>query len=204
MDELRRTGNSPTDMAHQIMEMMHLKYERANLAFLLSCQNVMDGEAGKYGRRTITQFLRQETKPAPFGEYSDSDGWNEISVSAHYLTGCLLHEYQHQEGAIKKLMQGTFGQAFRSDHTRKESRKVTFSSGTMSSYAIMNENWMILSWVMVQSETEKSQKPPYEGLANRYSAAGIEKVQCQWVDRWELINIKLIIITCIAFHVLYL
>ncbi|XP_032365781.1 uncharacterized protein LOC116683514 [Etheostoma spectabile] len=165
------------------MEMMHLKYERAHLAFLLTCQNVMDGEAGKYDLRTITQFIRQETKPAPFGEYGDSGGWNGISVSAHYLTDCLLHEYQHQEGAITKLLQGTFGQAFRSDHTRKVARKVTFSSGTMSSYAVMNENWMILSWVMVQSETEKSLKPMYEGLAHRYSTASIEKAHYQWVDR---------------------
>jgi len=57
---------------------------------------------------------------------------------------------------MNTLLQGTFGQAFRSDHTRKIARKVTFSSGSMSSYAVMNENWMILSWVMVQSETEKS------------------------------------------------
>ncbi|CAK6973698.1 uncharacterized protein LOC122992512 [Scomber scombrus] len=53
----------------------------------------------------------------------------------------------------------------------------------MSSYAIMNENWMILSWVMVQSETEKSLKPMYEGLSNRYSTTGIVKAQYQWVDR---------------------
>ncbi|XP_068586790.1 uncharacterized protein [Cebidichthys violaceus] len=183
MDELRRTGNSPTDMAKQIMEMMRLKFERAHLAYLLSCQNIMDAEAGKYDQRTITQFIRQETKPAPFREYADPVGWNGISVSAHYLTDCLLHEYQHQESAIKKLLQDTFGQALRSDHTRKVARKVTFSSGTMSSYAVMNENWMILSWVMVQSETEKSLKPMYEGLAQRYSTAGIEKAQYQWVDR---------------------
>ncbi|XP_026200512.1 uncharacterized protein LOC113151805 isoform X2 [Anabas testudineus] len=183
MDELRRTGNSPTDMASQITEIMHLKYERANLAYLLSCQNIIDGESGKYGQKTITQFIRQETKPAPFGDYSDSDGWNGISVSAHYLTDCLLYEYQHQEEPIKKLLQGTFGQAFRSDHTRKVARKVTFSSGTMSSYAVMNENWMIVSWVMVQSEAEKSLGPMFEGLANRYSNAGIEKAQYHWVDR---------------------
>ncbi|KAA8578549.1 hypothetical protein FQN60_007117, partial [Etheostoma spectabile] len=52
-----------------------------------------------------------------------------------------------------------------------------------SSYAVMNENWMILSWVMVQSETEKSLKPMYEGLAHRYSTASIEKAHYQWVDR---------------------
>ncbi|KAJ4939015.1 hypothetical protein JOQ06_028478 [Pogonophryne albipinna] len=183
LDELRRSGKSPTDMAKQITELMHLKYERADLAYLLSCKNIMDGEEGKYDQRTITQFLRQETKPAPFGEYGDSDGWNGISVSAHYLTDCLLHEYEHQQGAITKLLQGTFGQAFRSDHTRKVARKVTFSSGTMSSYAVMNENWMILSWVMVQSETEKSLKPLYQGLEQRYRTAGVEKAQYHWVDR---------------------
>ncbi|KAM3620742.1 uncharacterized protein V6R79_001354 [Siganus canaliculatus] len=183
LDELRRTGNSPTDMAKQIMEMMHLKYERAHLAYLLSCQNIMDAEAGRSGQRTITQFIRQKTQPDSFGAYEDPHGWNGISVSAHYLTDCLLQEYQHQEAAIKKLLQGTFGQAFRSDHTRKIARKVTFSSGTMSSYAVMNENWMILSWVMVQSETEKSLTSLYEGLATRYSAAEVEKAQYQWVDR---------------------
>ncbi|XP_028995810.1 uncharacterized protein LOC114848997 [Betta splendens] len=183
MDELRRTGNSPTDITNQVMEVMHLKYERANLAYLLSCQNIMDGESGKYGQQTITQFIRKETKPAPFGEYGDSDGWNGISVSSHYLIDCLLSEYQHQEGAINKLLQGTFGHAFRSDHTRKVARKVTFSSGAMSSYAVMNEHWMIVSWVMVQSETEKSLRPMYEGLSNRYDTAGIEKARYHWVDR---------------------
>ncbi|XP_073673185.1 uncharacterized protein [Garra rufa] len=170
-------------MANQVMEMMHLKYERAHLAYLLSCQNILDAEAGKYGQRSITGFLRNETQPAPFGEYADPNGWSGIAVSAHYLTDCLLHEYQRQERAIIQLLQGTFGQAFHSDHTRKVARKVTFTSGTMSSYAIMNESWMILSWVMVQSETEKSLEPMYRGLANRYQTAGMEKAHYQWVDR---------------------
>ncbi|XP_056600956.1 uncharacterized protein LOC130418841 [Triplophysa dalaica] len=177
MDELQRTGKSPSDMARQVIEMMHLKFERADFAYLLSCQNVLDSEAGKYGQKTITGFLRNETKPAPFGEYDDPDGWNGISVSADYLTDCLLYEYQRQQVAIRKLLQGTFGQALRSDHTRKVARKVTFTSGTMSSYATMNENWMILSWVMVQSETERSLEPMYQGLANRYNIAGVEKAR---------------------------
>ena len=61
MDELRRTGNSPNDMANQVMEMAHLKYERANLAYLLSCQNIMDGESGVYGQRNITRIFRQKS-----------------------------------------------------------------------------------------------------------------------------------------------
>ncbi|GAA6069383.1 uncharacterized protein LOC113642200 [Tachysurus ichikawai] len=180
LDELRHTGKSPTDMANQVMEMMHLKYERANLAYLLTCQSV---QARKYGQKSITGFMRKETQPAPFGDYDDTDGWNGLCVSAHYLTDCLLHEYQCQKEAITKLLQGTFGQAFHSDHTRKVARKVTFTSATMSSYATMNEHWMVVSWVMVQSETEKSLEPMYQGLAHRYRMAGVEKAQYQWVDR---------------------
>ncbi|TWW62937.1 hypothetical protein D4764_04G0015840 [Takifugu flavidus] len=59
----------------------------------------------------------------------------------------------------KKLLQGTLGQVFRWDHTRKMARKVTLASGAMSSLAVMNENWLIVSWVMVQAETERSLHP---------------------------------------------
>lgn len=185
MDELRRSGKSPNDMANQLSEVLHLKFERAHLAYLLSVQNVRDAEAGLYGQKTITGALRKDNTPAPFGDYGDTDGWHGVSVSAHYLVECLLHEYQRQEAALTQLLQGTFGQVFRSDHTRKVARKVTLLSGTMSSYAVMNENWMILSWVMLQSESEQSLESMYCGLSNRYSAAGIPKAKYQWVDRYK-------------------
>ncbi|KAJ8334001.1 hypothetical protein SKAU_G00413200 [Synaphobranchus kaupii] len=183
MHELRRTGKSPGDMAKQVMEMLHLKYEQAHLACLHSVENVRDGEAGVFGHRTITGFIRGDTEAAPFGRYSDADGWSGVSISAFYLTDCLLHEFQRQEEDINLLLQGTFGQVLRSDHTRKVARKVTLTSGTMSSYAVMNENWMILSWVMVQSESEASLEPLYEGLAQRYTTAGVQKASYQWMDR---------------------
>lgn len=183
MDELRRTGKSPTDMANQVNELMHLKYERAHLAYLHAIESVRDAEAGIYGQRTIGQFLRKENTPRAFGSYDDQDGWYGVSVSSFYLTDCLLDEYKRQEPAMSKLLQGTFGQVFRSDHTRKVARKVTLASGVMSSYAIMNENWLIVSWVMVQSETERSLEPMYQGLAKRYGDAGVEKAGFHWMDR---------------------
>ncbi|KAL2087402.1 hypothetical protein ACEWY4_016231 [Coilia grayii] len=184
MDELRRSGKSPTDMANQVNELMHLKYERAHLAYLLAIKNVRDAEAGVYGQRTLGQFLEKERMaPREFGSYGDADGWCGVSVSAHYLTDCLLDEYRRQESSISTLLQGTFGRVFRSDHTRKVARKVTLASGVMSSYAIMNENWMVVSWVMVQSETEKSLGPMYSGMAKRYEDAGVEKACFHWMDR---------------------
>ncbi|KAJ8353430.1 hypothetical protein SKAU_G00209970 [Synaphobranchus kaupii] len=183
MDELRRSSRSPNDMANQLTEMLHLKFERAHLAYLHSINNIRDAEAGLYGQRTITGFLRQDDTPAPFGGYEDADGWCGVSVSPHYLVECLLQEHKRQEPALTKLLQGTFGQVFRADHTRRVARKVVLASGTMSSYAVMNENWMILSWAMLQSECDRSLEPMYEGLARRYSAAGIEKAGYQWVDR---------------------
>ncbi|XP_053481092.1 uncharacterized protein LOC128607877 [Ictalurus furcatus] len=183
MDELRHSEKSPNDMANQLSEVLHLKYERAHLAYLLSVQNIRDAEAGLYGQRTITGALRKDDTPAPFEGYEDTDGWYGVSVTAHYLVECLLQEYQRQEAALTQVLQGTFGQVFRSDHTRKVARKVTLSSGIMSSYAVMNENWMILFWMMLQSESEWSLEAMYCGLANRYSAAGIPKTRYQWVDR---------------------
>ncbi|XP_036409935.1 uncharacterized protein LOC118795507 [Megalops cyprinoides] len=183
MDELRRTGKSPTDMANQVNELMHLKYERAHLAYLHAIESVRDAEAGVYGQRTIGQFLRKEDTPRAFGPYDDADGWCGVSVSAYYLTDCLLDEFRRQEPAMSKILQGTFGQIFRSDHTRKVAQKVTLASGVMSSYAVMNENWLIVSWVMVQSETERSLQPMYQGMAKRYSDAGVEKAGYHWMDR---------------------
>ncbi|KAL0195349.1 hypothetical protein M9458_008921, partial [Cirrhinus mrigala] len=51
----------------------------------------------------------------------------------------------------------------------------------MSSYAVMNKNWMILYWGMLQSESEQSLESMYCGLANCYSA-GFLKARYQWVD----------------------
>ncbi|XP_028461704.1 uncharacterized protein LOC114573624 [Perca flavescens] len=58
MDEMM-SGRSPEDMAKQLTEALHLKYEKAHLAYLLSVQNIRDAEAGVYGQRTITGLLRQ-------------------------------------------------------------------------------------------------------------------------------------------------
>nr|XP_054592907.1 uncharacterized protein LOC107373186 isoform X2 [Nothobranchius furzeri] len=69
------------------------------------------------------------------------------------------------------------------DHTCKVAWKVVLSSGTVSSYAVMNENWMILSWAMLQSESDKSLEPVYEGLSCRYVSAGQPKATHKWVDR---------------------
>lgn len=178
MDELRRTGKSPTDMANQVNELMHLKYERAHLAYLHAIANIRDAEAGRYGQqKTISQYVRKEQTPRDFGSFDDPNGWRGISVSGHYLTDCLLDEFKRQEPAITKLLQGTFGSVLRSDHTRK------VASGVLSSYSVMNENWMIVSWVMVQSETEKSLQPMYQGLAKRYTDASVDKAGHHWVDR---------------------
>ncbi|KAF3840661.1 hypothetical protein F7725_006523 [Dissostichus mawsoni] len=126
LDEMRRSGRSPED----ISKVLHLKYERALPA------NVRDVKAGVYCQETITGYLRKADTPAPFGGKAEAHGWCGVSHYSHYL-----------EELLTLLLQGTFGQALRSDHTRRGAGKVVLSSSTMSSYAIMNENWRILSWV---------------------------------------------------------
>ncbi|TWW53719.1 hypothetical protein D4764_0122270 [Takifugu flavidus] len=144
MDELRRSGKSPTDMANQVNELMHLKYERAHLAYLHAVQNVREAEAGAYGQRTIGQYVRMEDRPRAFGPYEDQEGRGGVSVSGFYLTDCLLDEFKRQQPSLTKLLQGTLGQVFRSDHTRKMARK--------------------------------------QGMAQRYSHAGVGKAGYHWMD----------------------
>ncbi|XP_046888840.1 uncharacterized protein LOC124475971 [Hypomesus transpacificus] len=183
MDELCRTGRSATDMANQLNEALHLRYERAHLAYLLTVQNVQDGDSGLYGQKTITGTMRKDNTPDPFGTYDSTNGWCGVAISPRYLVDCLVHEYHRKEKTLTLVLQGTFGQVIRADHTRKVARKVVLSSGTMSSYSVMNENWMILSWVMLQSESDRSLEPMYEGLSHRYDSAGLPKAKYQWVDR---------------------
>lgn len=85
MDELRRSGKSSNDMANQVTETQHLKYEGAHLAYLLSVQNIRDAEAGLYGQRTITGLLRREDSSAPIGGYEDADRWLVWSVCVFTL-----------------------------------------------------------------------------------------------------------------------
>nr|XP_023684055.1 uncharacterized protein LOC111852405 [Paramormyrops kingsleyae] len=101
MDELRQTGKSPTDMANQVNELMHLKYKRAHLAYLHAIESVRDAEDSVYGQRTIWQFLRKENTPHPFGPYENPDGWGGVSVSGFYLTDCLLEELTSRASHIQ-------------------------------------------------------------------------------------------------------
>lgn len=56
---------------------------------------------------------------------------------------------------------------------------VALSSGTMTSYVNLNENWIIASWVIWQSERDKSLDPMYHGLAKRSSVTlRSERVMC--------------------------
>ena len=81
-------------------------------------------------------------------------------------------------------MKGTFGQFLRSDHTRSLARKVETHSGVMWSYATMNEYWQVVSWVLVDSETEENLRSFYTGLSRRYELANAIKPSYHWVDKW--------------------
>ena len=61
MDELRRTGKSPNDMANQVTELLHLRYERANLAYLHAVQNIRDAEGGYMDRKPSLVFYAMRT-----------------------------------------------------------------------------------------------------------------------------------------------
>ncbi|KAF3841181.1 hypothetical protein F7725_007043, partial [Dissostichus mawsoni] len=134
LDEMRRSSRSPEDMSKKLTEALNLKYERAHLAYLLMSGMLRHESTA---RKPSLGTSEKADNQAPFGRNSDADGRCGVSHSSH----------SPQEELITLLLQGSFGQALRSDHTRV-ARKVVLSSGGMSSHVKMNENWMTLSWVM--------------------------------------------------------
>ena len=116
-----------------------------------------------------------------FGGFSDVNGWNGVLVSSEFVANCLVSEYQRQQPG---LMKGIFGQFLRSDHTRSLARKIETSSGAMWSYSTMNQYWQVVSWVLVDSDSEQNLRCFYQGLRKRYELANVVKPSFRWVDKW--------------------
>lgn len=86
MDELRCNGKSPADMANQVNELMHYKYDCAHLAYLQAIHNSSNTKAA----------ADEQNIPHAFGSYDSPDGWCGITVSSLHLTD-LLEEIRHPE-----------------------------------------------------------------------------------------------------------
>ena len=182
VDRIRRSGRSPADVSNEVNELALQKFERRHLQYLLLLQSVR--EQARHGGN-LDNFLGFDVD-APsidFGVFSDVNGYCGESVSAEFITNCLVDDYEQQKSTMYCLMKGTFGSYIRSDHTRPLAKKVEAHSGAMWSYSIMNEFWEVLSWVMVESESESSLKSCYAGLGRRYEMARVEKPKFRWVDK---------------------
>lgn len=148
MDELRCTGKSPTDMANQVNELMHVKYERAHLAYLQAIESLWDSECGVHGQKTLGQFVKIDNTPHQFSHYQDPNGWCGVTLSGFYLTDCLRESTDVRNLLFPDSSRAHSGRSLGLIRPGRLLVK-SLASGTMSSYAVMNENWLIVSWVMV-------------------------------------------------------
>ena len=181
IDRIRRSGRSPADVANEVNELARQKFERRHLQYLLLLQSVRE-----QARSNLDVYLGfdVEAPSIDFGAFSDPDGYCGVEVSQYFIANCLVDEYEQQKSAIYGLLKGSFGNYIRCDHTRTLAKKVEMHSGAMWSYTIMNEFWEVISWVMVESESEKTLEECYTGLGRRFDLAGVSKPKYRWVDKW--------------------
>ena len=73
---------------------------------------------------------------------------------------------------------------WRSDHTCTLAKKVQLKTGVMWSYSTLNEFWEVVSWVMVDADTDKAVMNYYNGLRQRCDLSKVALAEVTWVDRW--------------------
>ncbi|KAJ8050030.1 hypothetical protein HOLleu_03054 [Holothuria leucospilota] len=183
VDHIRRPGQSPADAAKEIEELLQLRFERAHAQYLLLLKTVRE-QARSGATLDAASGLDTTESCTSFGEYGDFTGYRGVSVSQQFLANVLISEYQEQKPYLHGLLKGVFGKYWRSDHTRTLAKKVELLSGTMWSFCTFNEFWEVVSWVMVDSDSEMSLTPYYQGLSRRYEMAGVDKAAVRWIDKW--------------------
>ncbi|MCI4389312.1 hypothetical protein PGIGA_G00096410 [Pangasianodon gigas] len=178
MDELRRSGKSPNDMANQLSEVLHLKYERAHLAYLLSMQNIRDAEAGLHmensncslwcGSETSQLSLKSvsSSRSCLWGEPSqpeEEDRDLERTLNSHGST--LLDVYPSMLNQI--------GEAYRRQHVtevasavlhRYRRRRWQSSQAQHRNHGFSNSSKHALNRTRAHSLT--APKPPHDNITN--------------------------------------
>ncbi|KAJ8050026.1 hypothetical protein HOLleu_03050 [Holothuria leucospilota] len=126
VDEMRRSGRSPADMAKQTKELLQLRYERAHNQYL-SLVSIVRKQAQRNKSLDAHVGLDVKQLSIPFGTYSDPEGYRGADVSEQFLSDILISEYEDQKPYLYGLLKGVYGRYWRSDHTRTIAKKWSYS-----------------------------------------------------------------------------
>ena len=186
VDIVRRGGRSLQDISDELNRFAHGRYELQHKQYLshaVMMRNHMT--VATADRQNVISVSEDDIKAPlkPFGSFEDVKGYHGSIVSVDFLRELLLEEYKEQRDYLKGLQKGIYGTFFRTDHTSKVAHKVQFSTGAKWSFAIMNEYMQIVSWVLVDSDSERQQAKCWAGLKRRYDLKGIEYARIRWVDK---------------------
>ena len=182
VDQIRRSGRSPSDVVSEVKQLLHERYKRSHLQYLQLIQHARHRNFSFTSSKNTESDL--ERKSSPFGSYGCPHGWRGTDVSEQFIANVVIAEYNRQKPYLSGMLKGTFDKYWRSDHTRTLAKKVELLSGVMWSYSTLNEFWEIVSWVMVDNDSEGCLSNYYKGLSRRYELAGMDKASIRWVDRW--------------------
>ena len=94
VEKMRRCGRSPADVANEVKELQQLRFERANMQYLLLLKQVRD-EAKCRSTLDAALGLDATSQSIPFGSYSCLHGYRGVAVSEKFMVGILAH-YEEQ------------------------------------------------------------------------------------------------------------
>lgn len=182
VDQIRRSGKSPSDSSKEIEELLQLRFERAHNQYL-TLLKIVRGQARTRASLDAASGLDHAGPSAPFGTYENPTGYRGVTISEQFLATVLISEYAEQKPYLYGHLKSVFGKFWRSDHTLTLAQKVELLSGVMWSFCTFNEFWEVVSWVMVDSDSEMSLNKYYQGLSRRYKMAAVDKAAVRWIDK---------------------
>ena len=184
VDMLHRGGLAISQIASELKRFAHGRYEMAHKQYLaLTCMT--RHHLTSLEKSSLVSVKRSKHEPnTPFGSFEDASGYHGAEVSEDFLRNLLIAEYVSQKNYLVALQKGIFGKFLRCDHTRSVAKKVELLTGAMWSYAVMNEYWEIVSWMLCEGDGEKHQAALWSGLKTRYELSEVPLAEVRWVDKF--------------------
>ena len=170
VDLLLSGSRSPSSLASDFEKAANSRYERLHLQYL---------ELVKLARTQHAKLAKLgSVEPLPnvipkFSSYDDHQGYCGANVSMSYVCELLKAVFVDQKPYLVALMKGVFGTVLCGDHTRKVAKKVQIKGGAVWSYALMNEDQKILSFVLTDSDSDTKLGTLFDSLRTRFELASV-------------------------------
>ena len=180
VDQLLTGTRSPSSLASDFEMAANSRYERLHLQYLelVKLARVQHAKMVKLGSIDALPSVIPQ-----FSSYDDHQGYCGATMSMRYVCELLKAVFVEHKPYLVALVKGVFGTVLRGDHTRKVAKKVQIKGGAVWSYALMNEDQKILSFVLTESDSDTKLDSFFAALKTRYELASVPLAKHIYIDK---------------------